>query len=71
MNLQELLNGVIAEAIADDRELIPTDKLPSALIIAARIEELESALQDILGAHANDNIRPKAFYIASKALAQS
>lgn len=35
----------------------------------ARIKELEGALQDILAAHANDNIRPKAFYIASSALA--
>jgi len=30
---------------------------------------LREALQDILMEHANDNIRPKAFYIASKALA--
>lgn len=33
-----------------------------------RVEELENALQEILSVHANDNIRPKAFYIASNAL---
>ena len=45
MNIASLLESVIAEAIADPNELIPTEKLPSAVKIIARIEELESALQ--------------------------
>lgn len=39
-----------------------------ALKADKRIEKLENALQEILSVHANDNIRPKAFYIASDAL---
>jgi|ERR1700759_2391450 len=34
----------------------------------AEIEALRGALQDVLSAHANDTVRPKAFYIASAAL---
>ena len=33
MNLQELLNGVIAEAIQDKQELVPTDELPSGRLL--------------------------------------
>lgn len=34
----------------------------------ARERALEEALQDIIRTHANDGIRPKAFYIAARAL---
>lgn len=34
----------------------------------AGVARLEAALQEILAEHANDNLRPKAFYIASTAM---
>ena len=68
MNFETLFNKVISEAMQDADELIPSHELPSAKIITDRIEKLESALYDILAAHVNDNIRPRAFYIAAKTL---
>lgn len=49
-NLKQLLENVIAEAINDPQESIPTDKLPSAIVIAERITKLEEALADLLSA---------------------
>lgn len=45
MNLELLFDSVIAEAIADKQESIPTLELPSVKIIVDRIAELEDALQ--------------------------
>jgi hypothetical protein len=39
--------------------------------LAERCERLEGALSDILAKHANDNHRPRAFYIAAEALSGS
>ena len=36
--------------------------------LAERCERLEAALRNILGEHANDNYRPKVFYIAANAI---
>lgn len=33
----------------------------------SKIRSLREALQDVMAAHANDNVRPKAFYIAANA----
>lgn len=48
-------------------ELDEADK-EDAASHAAEVEALRSALHEILRVHANDDIRPKAFYIASAAL---
>jgi hypothetical protein len=36
--------------------------------LTKRVQELEEALQEILRVHADDNHRPKAFYIAASVL---
>jgi len=46
-------------------------KLTSFDAICGYVSILEIALADILRVHANDNQRPKAFYIAAKALERS
>lgn len=57
MNLKDLLENVIDEAMADEKELIDTDKLPSALVIAKRIETLTQALIRCQQWHHGDNWR--------------
>lgn len=42
----------------------------SAAESAAEIERLRAALQEILRVHANDDKRPKAFYLADRALSE-
>lgn len=46
MNLKDTLESLIAQAMADDQELIPVHELPAAKVIAQRIEALEKALKD-------------------------
>lgn len=47
--IASLLESVIAEAMADPNELIPTEKLPSAIKIIERVQELEQALRCVIG----------------------
>lgn len=50
MNLKDTLESLIAQAMEDEQELIPTHELPAAKAIAERIEELEKALQNLIWA---------------------
>lgn len=56
----------VPEAIYDADQMREYGKACAAA--SAPNAALVAALQDILMAHANDNIRPKAFYIATDAL---
>lgn len=49
----------------------PSSKGKAYAQLFAAAPELLEALQEILAVHANDNIRPKAFYIASNAIAKA
>ena len=50
MDFEKLFNNVIAEAIADKKELIPTHELPSAKIIVENYNTLLDALQQMVNA---------------------
>lgn len=47
MNLKTILESLIAQAMEDEQELIATDKLPAALILAGCFKELQDALQEL------------------------